>query len=106
MTIDRDANRMHIVVGSVVQAVEEAPPELQGRLFIVSDKGPYGVTALDIFGGWSTETHILRWNQVVFIGQSEYMPERYALRTATDAEGVNHEPHEDKARQQGGDGRL
>lgn len=70
MIIDRDANNLHTVVGSVVQANASAPDEMIGALGIVTDKGPYGVTISCPRPDAKTMDCILSWEQVDYVGQS------------------------------------
>ena len=68
MIIDRDANNLHTVVGSVVQANEAAPKEMIGTLGIVTDKGPYGVTITCPQPDTKRVSRILSWEQVDYVG--------------------------------------
>ncbi len=73
MIIDRDMNNLHTLVGSVMQANENAPRGLVGKLGIVREKGPYGVV-LYIQG--EGDEIVLHWPQVDYIGQAEIIPNR------------------------------
>ena len=71
MIVDRDANNLHTVVGSVVQANHDAPDGMAGILGVVLDKGPYGVTMACPSPEARTEKYILTWDQEDYIGQSQ-----------------------------------